>query len=556
MVETNISPGVYTTLTDLSEYVRKVPTAIGFIPIFCERGRDNQLILTNARDFFIEFGEPNIHYAIGGDGHNYSYGHYVASSFLSESDSLYVIRCTDDAAQFANIEFKPSAETYATATNMNTIEEIQTQVDNNDSIMFYGLGRGEYYNNFKIKVEKYSNLENVDNDLFLISIQKKLKESFEEPVATYDTTEESVTIIKTEIQYATVEKFEVSLLKNKVDHAGVSRWIEDVINSNSKYIRCIVSQDFDFDPDDPVDLSTTSSGVSLQSGSDGNLVSNYESLLAKAYVGRLKKNISSSEEYYVDEVLNTEDYYFSMVFDAGYPINVKNSIAYLVSSRKDCLGIIDLGDNATPEKSLLVRTNNLNFDNKYIAIYEPFTKIYDVFTGKDIWVPSTYHLAKLFPALKKEWLAPAGFDFGVISGIKEMRFSPSSSQRDSFYLKQINPIVRFNEGYAVYSQLTSQARPTALQDVNIMRVYLYIKRALEQFCKWYIFNLNNEETWARINQKVTAFLSEIKTNGGLYSFSVSVGATDEQKKAKEIHVNIMLEPVRLAERIYVNFTIK
>jgi len=137
-----------------------------------------------------------------------------------------------------------------------------------------------------------------------------------------------------------------------------------------------------------------------------------------------------------------------------------------------------------------------------------------------------------------------------------MRFSPTSGQRDAFYLKQINPIVRFSEGYAVYSQLTSQVRPSALQDVNIMRVYLYIKRALEQFCKWYIFNLNNEETWSRINQKVTAFLSEIKTNGGLYSFSVSVGASDEQKKAKEIHVNIMLEPVRLAERIYLNFTIK
>ena len=545
MVEQNISPGVYTTLTDLSEYVRKVPTSIGFIPIICERGRDNQLIATNARNFFIEFGEPSVHYAIGDDGYNYSYGHYVAASFLSESDSLYVIRCTAEDAKFANVVFDSTGYT-SISSNTNAIDDMRSYVDNNgNSFILYGLGRGSYYNNFRVKFERYTNTE-YDKDLYVVSIEKKLKESFEEPTPTDSTSGTSVEMVV--IEYTTVERFEVSFEKNKVDHSGVSRWIEDVINNNSKYIRCIVGANFTFN--ESLSL-TASNGVQFANGSDGH--PNYKQLLVEAYSGRLQKNIG--DDSVVDEVLNTEDYYFSMVFDAGYPDDVKDAIAYLVSSRKDCLGILDLGDNTTPQSSITKR-ETLNYNNKYLALYEPFTKIYDSFTGKNIWVPPTYHLAKLFPALKKEWLAPAGFDFGVISGIKEMRFSPTSGQRDAFYLKQINPIVRFSEGYAVYSQLTSQVRPSALQDVNIMRVYLYIKRALEQFCKWYIFNLNNEETWSRINQKVTAFLSEIKTNGGLYSFSVSVGASDEQKKAKEIHVNIMLEPVRLAERIYLNFTIK
>ena len=59
----HVAPGVYTKIIDLSEYVRNVPSTIGFIPIISEQGPDNEFVFTNGQDFFQDFGEPNINYA-------------------------------------------------------------------------------------------------------------------------------------------------------------------------------------------------------------------------------------------------------------------------------------------------------------------------------------------------------------------------------------------------------------------------------------------------------------------------------------------------------------
>ncbi len=97
----NVSPGVYTKIIDLSDYTRSVPSTIGFICIYSEKGRDREFIETNARDFYMEFGEPNIVYG----GKAFGQSMYVASSFLKNSDRLYVIRVTHPTACYSNLAF-------------------------------------------------------------------------------------------------------------------------------------------------------------------------------------------------------------------------------------------------------------------------------------------------------------------------------------------------------------------------------------------------------------------------------------------------------------------
>jgi hypothetical protein len=153
------------------------------------------------------------------------------------------------------------------------------------------------------------------------------------------------------------------------------------------------------------------------------------------------------------------------------------------------------------------------------------------------------------------WYAPAGFNRATLSNIKTLYYSPRRAERDQFYLEQINPIVKFNVGYTVWGQLTSQKRPTALQDVNISRLVLYIKRALEQYCKFYIFEMNDEETWNSVRGNVDMFLAMIKERRGLYSYGVDVGATEYEIKSKQMHVNVTLRPTRVVEKINLVFTI-
>jgi len=300
----------------------------------------------------------------------------------------------------------------------------------------------------------------------------------------------------------------------------------------------------------------TSEPVPLRKGSDGglldasgNLVTNTaNTLLAQGYAGIID-----------DDVLDTENIYFSMVFDAGYPTDVKTSISTLVQTRRDSVGILDNGDNATVSAALATRNNTNTFNTYFLALYESYNKVFDLFTGQDVWFSPVYHMSYILPRndnVAEIWYAAAGFTRAAIDTIKELRYNPRLGERDQLYLKQLNPIVKFNPGYVVWGQLTTQARASALQDLNIVRLILYVKRAFEEFCRFFIFEQNDQITWSQVSTNLIDFLEVIKNKRGLYSYSVDVGATDYERRTKRFHVNVTLEPTRVVEQIELNFFIK
>ena len=308
-----------------------------------------------------------------------------------------------------------------------------------------------------------------------------------------------------------------------------------------------------------------SEGVPLKKGSDGTLKNSDGSLntdvakqiLAQGYGGDQLVNPMTGDPE--EDVLDTEFTYFSMVFDCGYHSDIKSAISTMVQTRRDCVALLDNGDNASFTTSLAMRNDTHTFNNYFCALYEEYSKVYDSFTGQDIWVSPIYHMAYLAPRndnVSEIWYAIAGFNRAAIDTIKELRFNPKLGQRDQMYLKQLNPIVHFAQGYTPFSQLTTQAKASAMQDLNIVRLVLYIKRAFEIFSRFYIFEMNDAITWNRVSNQMVPFLEDIKNRRGLYSYSVQVGASDYEKKTKQFTANIMLEPTRVVERINLNFFIK
>jgi hypothetical protein len=313
--------------------------------------------------------------------------------------------------------------------------------------------------------------------------------------------------------------------------------------------------------------------VPLRKGSDGSLKDEFgglnrdtaKDILIEGYTGGLRNPITCKDE---NSMKDKDNVYFSMVFDAGYPTDVKNAILDLVAvkpdSRLDCVAITDNGDNPkvgsiAEVRSAVKERYDRAYNNYYTAIYEPYSKVYDVFSGKDIWASPVYHMAYILPRndrVSEVWFAAAGFTRGVVSGIKELRFNPNQNERDQLYLNQINPIVRFNQGYVVWGNLTSYTKPSVLNNLNVVRCILYIDRALKQYCRNYIFEQNDATTWGLIRSDVAAFLEDVKRRRGLYSYTLEVGSSDYERKLKTIHVNITLEPIAAVEKIVINFFVK
>lgn len=298
--------------------------------------------------------------------------------------------------------------------------------------------------------------------------------------------------------------------------------------------------------------------------------------LALAYSGLLKKPVVVKKVddstgnvkwkvQYANEVLDMDWIYFSIVYDPGYRPDVKEMAKQLVEERGDCVLISDCGDNSDCEDVELYvgKTKGAAdcriWNSFYCARYEPYTRVYDKYTGTDQWFSPVYTMAKLIPqndALYDIWYAAAGFNRGVSSEIKELRWSPNKGERDRLYLAQVNPIVYFPEGMTVFSQLTTQKKSSTLSDLNCVRTVLYIKRALEQFCKYYIFEFNDNQTHDQIAQGITPFLDSIVAARGLKSYGVEVGATDYEYKTKTCHVNVTLAPMKVIEKIQINMYIQ
>jgi len=651
----NISPGVYTKIIDLSSFVQNVPSTIGLLCGFSKKGRDNEVIFVGSRSEYIsEWGEPNI----TDYGKNFGQGPYIGYNFLGESGSLYWMRLMPDDASYSNLRIDAQLAALDTTSSIsvtyvdsiNTKAELKTNLavdgDKQPLCFLYPIGRGEYYNGIGVRLTEYSNP--LLYDTYVLDIYEKQSDGDD--------------II--------IESFNVSFDPTAKDNAGDSLWIQSVLETYSSVLRAdmILNEANDtytagydlavrtYDKDIGVVSANITGGTSTitdnkqdfsdwettpetgdasymivakdakgntiegwlgaASGTDNETINVFDARdLATATQGwtgdittfdinsaisyRVKKSVVSVASAFVssepqplkkgtegslidaqgdldtaeaetlleqgysgitdDTILDPESIYFTIVYDAGYPADVKTAISTLCQTRRDCVAILDNGDNATVNAALTARSDVNTFNNYFVALYESFNKVSDPFTGADIWFSPVYHMAYLLPRndnVAELWFAAAGFNRAAIDSIKEMRYNPRLGQRDQMYLKQLNPIVKFAQGYVVWGQLTSQAKASALQDLNIVRLVLYAKRALEQYCRFFVFEQNDEITWGQVAGSVVDFLEVIKQNRGLDSYSVDVGATDYERKTKVFHVDVTLQPTRVVEKIELNFFIK
>lgn len=566
---TNVSPGVFTKITDLSTYLQDIPGTLGFIPFLSRRGPDNTIRFISSQQMQGDlYGKPNIY----DYGKAWGQGAYIAWNNVTVSPAVYEIRCLPDDATYSNLFVIYNSDSTGSfildhQINQNSVNQIETTLDqavapNYPFMVFYPVGRGDYYDDYAITIERNPNRY----------ARSAVPNQEASPVdALYVL---NIWLTQSTGLDAIIESYDVSFDEQAVDDSGESVFIEDILNRYSKNIKVLVNREslnqWKKNGNLEVLVGDSLTPQHLFHGSEGSLVAidpdtgkrTIDSaiatqLLSSAYTGTLTNPVTGKM---VDEVLDLDEYYFPLVWDAGYPTDVKLSIFTLVHDlRMDGVAIMDNGDNLTVDDSLDVRNNDHDFNTYFCSLFEPYSKVYDSFTGKDMWVTPIYHMASMIPLndrLFNIWFPSAGFNRGTVAGIKELRFSPKLSDRDRMYLNQLNPIVKFSIGETVWGNLTTQRRPSALQNLSTIRTVLYIKRALEIFLKFFIFEFNDIITWKVMQDSITPFLESVKSARGLESYTIDIGATEYEKKVKKAHVNITLVPIGIIEQIELNLFIQ
>ena len=317
--------------------------------------------------------------------------------------------------------------------------------------------------------------------------------------------------------YQTVEFYEYCTLYAARDNFGNSMYIEDVINNSSNYVQVFVNKNkVNADPDAIVQPAFVVK-AELAGGKSG----------AWTDMGQKYKDLNNAWEVFRDRSQTA----VSILMNSGYV--TKENVSYqakmleIAESRRDCFCLFDSPmTEANPEKLKDWRRNIQGFNSYRGAVYGPWIKTYDSAQGRANFnmCPSAY-IAKIMGA-SEPWVAPAGLNRGIIgatvvspTGLTEYY---NTLQGGILYAdNQINCIIKnAGSGYAVWGQRTLQAKPSALDRINVARTVIYIETVLREAAKWHLFENNTAYERLQITLQFNSFLDEILAAEGIQKYQV------------------------------------
>ena len=200
------------------------------------------------------------------------------------------------------------------------------------------------------------------------------------------------------------------------------------------------------------------------------------------------------------------------------------------------------------------RTSAIN--SSYAAIYWPHVKIFSTFDGKDRFLDPTIFAARQMAytdAVADSWFAPAGFRRGRLTKPSETEVKLNQGDRDSLYSggNVINPIVNFpQQGITIFGQRTTQRNPTALDRINVRRLMIYIRKIILLSTQRFVFEPNDEFTWAQIEGVLNPFLDDIRRRRGITEFRVVCDETVNtpiRVDRNELWTKVLVKPTKTAE---------
>ena len=354
-----------------------------------------------------------------------------------------------------------------------------------------------------------------------------------------------------------VETYQFCTLYQNKDAYGNSTYIEDVINGSSDYIKVYVNPNL---------LASLDEGEVLEPALV-TVLDNATALVGGQSGGKPTSNdLNSGWELFNDRTQTN----VSLLLNSGYTnageTSYQNAMLKVAEYRRDCFCLFDIPmTNVDPDDAIDWRKNVLGTTSYRAALSAPWVRTYDSVQGRANFVmcPSAF-LAKLIGAAGDPWHAPAGPNRGIISS---STVSPTGLTQayDSviggtlYADNQINCIVRdVAAGYVNWGQRTLQAKPSALDRINVARTVIYIETILRDAARWHLFENNTAYERMQITLQFSAFLDTILSADGIAAYKVICDTSNNTPIVianNQLVIDVILTPVYAAESIILNTTI-
>ena len=241
--------------------------------------------------------------------------------------------------------------------------------------------------------------------------------------------------------------------------------------------------------------------------------------------------------------------------------NVTSEARELAEDRQDTFYVMDSSAVTDSISTVINQVNSI--DSNYTSTYYPWVRINNPANNRPEFVPPSVVVPgalSFSDAVSAPWYAPAGLNRGGLNIVTDTYEKLSQSDRDDLYLARINPIANFpNEGVCIWGQKTLQARPSALDRVNVRRLLITVKKFIASATRYLVFEQNTDATRNRFLSIANPYLESVKSQQGLYAFRVVMDESNNTPDLIDQNIlygQIFLQPTRTAEFIVLDFNIQ
>ena len=241
---------------------------------------------------------------------------------------------------------------------------------------------------------------------------------------------------------------------------------------------------------------------------------------------------------------------------------VTNKMIEVAEDRGDCFTLLDPVSQGNTLGAAVSAIASAGLDTSYAGTYWPWLKILDTDKNKPVWVPPSVVMPRVFANsdnVAYEWFAPAGLNRGGISEAIDVEAKLQQSNRDDLYENRINPIASFpNQGIVAWGQKTLQAKPSALDRINVRRLLITLKKFIASSSRYLVFENNTTETRQRFLNIVSPYLETVKSRQGLYAYRVVMDESNNTPDVidrNQMYGQIFIQPAKAAEFIVLDFNI-
>lgn len=286
-----------------------------------------------------------------------------------------------------------------------------------------------------------------------------------------------------------------------------------------------------------------------------------------AIVTALQAEINSNTE------VRSELYEYNLIICPGYPEVVDEMLQLSRAVLEEAFVLADTPANLAADQVAQWSLTSARFSSTNVAYYYPWCFASNVDGVNVLAAPSGTALAVIANSDNAGyvWTPPAGVSRGQIVGVFRVGYytgtpgtattfveaNLNQSQRDNLYEydKNINPIVFFpGRGLLMWGQKTSAPAASAMDRINVVRLVMFLRRALRKGSMPFVFEPNDQITRDNLKTAADSIMNDILIKRGLFDYASlcdTSNNTPDRIDRNELWLDIAIRPTRAAEFIYI-----